>query len=298
VKVSDVLFSVVVVVLIISILCVWFYPSVQDFMAANSMWNGIKSFMAQSKAVNLDSLDELPFPAGGVVLVEIPYLEYSDEELSEMKRFVEDGGTMLLMDDYGYGNEVLAHLDQEVRFSNKLLLDPLFNYRDQVMPRITDLAPEVEDNGVKVIVLNYATTLTDVEESEIIAWSSAASFLDTDENGTWSEKEPKGPFPVAARFRSGKGTVDAIADPSIIIGGMIGRDDNYRFISCLTSYDDEQKEILFDSSHLPKAPLDISKTRLLITRESLSSPYILVGITAVIFVVVSRYSLRKGETIG
>ena len=59
----------------------------------------------------------------------------------------------------------------------------------------------------------------------------------------------------------------------------------------------KQKEILVDRSHLTKTPLDVSKTRLSKAREVMSSPPVLLGITAMIFVVVSRYTLKKGETI-
>jgi len=298
VRVSSVLFAVVVLVLVISLLCMWFYPSVEDFMASNRMWNGIRSFCSEFRGDNIDSLDDLPDLPEKAVLVVIPYLEYTDEELSKMKRFVDDGGTLLLMDDYGYGNSILAYLGVGVRFTNKPLLDPLFCYKNQSMPRITDFAPKVKESGIEIITLNHATTLTNTIESEAIAWSSNSSFLDINENRSWDEVEPKGPFAVAAEIQLGNGTLALISDPSTIINTMVGRDDNYDFVRYLTGHEGEQKEILVDRSHLTKAPLDVSKTRLISAREGLSNPYALLGITAMIFVVVSRYTLKKGETIG
>ncbi len=297
-RVSSILLAVVILILVISLLCIWFYPSVQDFMASNAMWNGIRNFVSEFSADSIDSLDDLPDLPEKAVLVAIPYLEYTDEELSKMKRFVDDGGTLLLMDDYGYGNSVLAYLGVSVRFTNKPLLDPLFCYKNQSMPRITDLASKVKESGIDVIMLNHATTLTNAVESQVIAWSSTSSFLDIDENGAWEQGEPKGPFAVAAEFRLGKGTLALVSDPSTIINTMVGRDDNYAFTKYLTSHNDEQENILIDRSHLTKTPLDVSKTRLLGAREALSSPYALLGITAMIFAVVSRYTLKKGETIG
>jgi len=267
-------------------------------MASNMMWNGIRSFCDKFGAESIDSLDDLPDLPEKAVLVAIPYVEYTDKELSKMKRFVDDGGTLLLMDDYGYGNTVLAYLGVGVRFTNEPLLDPLFCYKNGSMPRITDFAPMLKESGIEVILLNHATTLTNVTQSEAIAWSSSASFLDLNENGAWDGGEPKGPFVVAAEFRLGKGTLALVSDPSTIINTMVGRDDNYSFIRYLTRHKDEQKALLVDYSHLTKTPLDVSKTRLINTRELLSSPYALLGITAMIFVVVSRYSLNKGETIG
>ena len=189
-RVSSVLNAVVALILVISLLYLWFFPSIQDFMASNNMWNGIKNFYNEFGAGNIESLDELPDLPEETVLVAIPYLEYSNEELPKIRRFVNNGGTLLLLDDYGYGNSVLAHLGVPVRFTNKPLLDPLFCYKNQWLPKITDLAPNVKENGIDVIVLNHATTLTNVAEAEVIAWSSPTSFLDTDENESWDEAEP------------------------------------------------------------------------------------------------------------
>jgi hypothetical protein len=298
VRVSSVLFAVVALILVISLLCIWFYPSIEDFMASNTMWNGIRDFTQEFNADNIDSLSDLPEIPETVVLVSIPYLEYSNSELAAIKRFVEDGGTLLLMDDYGHGNAILAYLGLDVRFSNRPLLDPLFCYKNQGMPRITDFSPELREDGVAVLMLNNATALTNVADSAAIAWSSSASFLDTDESGARDEVEAAGPFVVAAEYRLGKGRLALVADPSIIINTMVGRDDNYAFITYLCRGQDGLKSVLIDRSHLTETPLDVSKSRLGQAREVMASPPALLGITAMIFVVVTRYTLKKGETIG
>ena len=297
-RVSSILFAVVVLISVISLLSIWFYPSVQDFMASNVMWNGINNFNSEFSTDSIDSLDELTIVSKQAVLVAIPYLEYSQEELSRIKRFVDDGGTLLLMDDYGYGNSILAYLGMSARFTNMPLLDPLFNYKNQSIPRITDFDSEVKESGIDIIMLNHATTLTNVTKSEAIAWSSSTSFLDINESNSWDKGEPKGPFAVSAEFQLGKGRVALVSDPSVVINAMVGRDDNYDFVRYLTRHKGEEKVILVDRSHLTKTPLDVSRTRLIGAREALSSPYALLGIIAVIFVVVSRYTLKKGETIG
>jgi hypothetical protein len=297
VKVSSALCGVVILITVISLLCIWFFPSAQDFMDSNTMWNGIRSFSDEFDAHSIESLDELPSLPERTTLVAIPYLSYSNKELAGLKRFVSDGGTLLLMDDYGQGNGVLAYLNLSVRFTNKPLLDPLFCYRNQNLPKIVDLAPKVNGSGIYAIVLNHATTLTDVEQVETIAWSSTTSFLDKNDNGTRDEDEPKGPFPVAAKARFGKGTVAIVADPSIIINSMVSRYDNYSLIRYLIT-DKDEEEILIDKSHLAKTSLDITKVRLADAREVLSTPYPMLGFVALLFVVVSKYTLKLGETSG
>ena len=296
-SVSSVLFAVVVLILVVSLLCIWFFPSIQDFMASNTMWNGINSFSREFGADVIESLEQLPSLPERHTLMAIPYLEYSNEELSRMKQFVDEGGTLILMDDYAYGNSVLAFLGVGVRFTNEPLLDPLFCHKNQWLPKVIDFAPEVDESGIGVIVLNHATSLTSLEQAEIIAWSSSTSFLDINENESWDEDEPKGPLPVAAEFRFGKGTVALISDPSIMINSMVGRDDNYSLIRYLTIHEGEETKVLIDSGHLPKTPLDISKTKLNSSREIIATPYPLLGIVALIFVAVSRYTLKTGGTI-
>ncbi|MBL7166991.1 MAG: DUF4350 domain-containing protein [Dehalococcoidales bacterium] len=296
-RTASLLLGVVVLVLVLSMLCVHFLPSTEDFMTHNDMWNGVKRFCDEFGAVTIDSLDDLPDTPAGVVLVLIPYIELDTEELAAVGRFVGGGGTLLLMDDYGYGNQVLSYLGLDVRFSNQPLFDPLFNMKNLQLPRITDFTPEVREAGIDVIVLNHATALLDVLEFDVIAWSSVSSFLDTDESETWEEPEPRGPFPVAAQFPIGDGEVVVVADPSIVINSIVGRDDNYAFIRCLTSRNGQQQSIFFTTSHLPMASLDVSKTRLDTFRPIIASPAGLLGTTALVFIVVSRYALKKGGTV-
>ena len=299
-RVFSVLFAVVALVLIISLLCIWFYPlaSVQEIMANDATWDGIRRFYDEFGASSIDSLDDLPDLPEKAILVTIPYFEYTTDEMSKIKQFVEDGGTLLFMDDYGYGNTVLAYFGVDIRFSHKPLLDPLYYYKNQRLPRIIDFAPEAKESGIDLIILNHATALTNVTRQEAIAWSSSSSFLDINENDSWERGEPKGPFAIAAEFRLGEGIVTITSDPSILINSMMDRNNNYSFIRYLTRHKDEGKNILIDSSHLTMAPLNASKKKLADARRILSSPYALLGIIAMLFVVVSRYTLRKGEIIG
>ena len=294
-KTTDMLIAVVVLVTIISVVCIWFYPSVQDFMAANTLWNGVRDFSHESGAQNIDSLDELPALPEEKTLLSIPTLAYSDEELIRIRDFVSHGGRLVLMDDYGYGNQVLEALGLDVRFTNIPLLDPLFCYKSPWLPKIMDFAPELGENGVEMVVLNHATCLQDVAESEVLAWSSGSSFLDFDESETRTRDEPRGPFPVAAKMKCGKGTVVLVSDPSILINSMARRGDNRSFAAYLVGPGVEEGEVLVDRSSLAKAQLDESKVGLVSLRRALSEPYPLLGLVVIVFAVASKYTLKKGE---
>ena len=295
---QDVLLATAVAVLVISAFCIVFYPRVQDFMVGNSLWNGLAGFSGEYKASCLDSATQLPRLPQGKVLLSIPYLSYTEEELTELKRFVTRGGRLILMDDYGQGNEVLEYLGLQMRFSGKPLLDPLFCYKNPRLPRITDFAPGVRKAGVKSVVFNHATILTNMGAGEVLAWSSDRSFLDLNGDEKWSPAEPKGPFPVAAKLKVGKGEFLLVSDPSILINSMIGKDNNRSFLEYLMGYNIEPGGLLVDRAHLEKTPLDESKLKLARAREIFSHPLPAMGLLALIFGGVARYLLwSKGGKI-
>ena len=160
---SSILMAVVAAILLVSLVCIWFYPSVQDLAAANEAWNGIRNTTNELQAEAVTSLDGLPDAAETTALITIPSQDYSDEDLSRLRQFVEGGGRLVLMDDYGYGNRLLAYMGLGVTFAGQPLLDPLFCYQNQQMPRATDFSPGLQEAGVSAITLNRATALSNVE---------------------------------------------------------------------------------------------------------------------------------------
>jgi hypothetical protein len=218
--------------------------------------------------------------------------------MARLQRFVEGGGRLVLMDDYGYGNRILTHMGVGITFSAQPLLDPLFCYQNQQMPRITDFSSQVQERGISVVTLDRATALSNVDASQVIAWSSPTSFLDLDNDGSWQEGEPEGPFPVAAEFRLGSGTVDVVSCPGMMINSLYQKDDNLLFLKYCAGYEAGTERILVDSSHLSTTPLDVSKIRLLYIQQRLSNPYAVLGILLLVFLTVSVYTLRKGEILG
>jgi len=298
---SRILIMVVLIMVMVSLLSVWFYPSMQDFMATNATWNGIKGFSSEFKAEIPESLGVIPGISGQAekkALIAIPMLDFSTEDLLIIRNFINDGGTLLLIDDYGYANTILSYLDIDIRFSKAPLLDPLFSYKNQNMPRITDFIPELKEAGINVLMFNNATALLNVLEPEAIAWSSKASFLDKDGNGILSPRDSRGPLAVATQVTLGKGKVIMVSDSSIIVNSMVGRDNNYDFIKYITSHNGESKQILIDGSHLAKAPLDKAKPILAAAKKALSNPYALIGLMAFVFIAVYRYTVWGGESVG
>lgn len=296
-KLSDLLLLTLVLVLAVSLASIWFYPSGQEFMAANTTWDGIRDYTEKSRSTQIDSLEDLPSTPEQSVLIAIPYLDYQPQDLDEIKQFVSDGGTLIVMDDFGFGNQLLESLDIDIRFDHRLLLDPLFCYKNQYLPLITDFSSGLKAYGINSLVFNHGSVLDKVAKEETLAWSSKASFLDENSNGVLDANEPQGPLAVAAVIKIDKGLVEVVADTSLIINSMIVKNDNQGFMAYLTGKRGPPEKLLIDRAHLSKSTLDESKIKTGSARELLSDPYVLVGITAVIFAIIARYTYKREKTV-
>jgi hypothetical protein len=298
VKTSRIMGLVIILVVFVSLAAIWFYPSIQEFMVSNAMWNGIKKFSTEFNVQNIDSIVTLPDSPQTDVLIAIPYTQYNAGELIQMKQFVENGGKLIMLDDFGYGNSFLVYAGIPARFNNILLLDPLFNYKNEYFPRITDFTADIANNGIKVVGFNHPASLSGVSQSQAMAWSSNMSFLDTNQNGNWDSGEPKGPFAVAASYSLGEGTIDLVSDPSLIMNSAAGSNNNNAFIQYLINSNRTPVNVLLDRAHLTKSPLDTSKIKLEKVRGIMSDPYTVLGIIALVFVIITWYMYQRGRLIG
>ena len=297
-KTSTILIITVVITVIVSAFCIWIMPSKQDFAESNVSWNGLREWRG---TVDIDdiALDALPALPGGHMLVVIPHAPYRESEILAIKNFISQGGTLVLLDDYGYGNTILGYIGLDARFSNKTMYDPLFCYKNPVIPRITNFSSAFEESGIRSIVLNHATSLTGIAYGNVLAWSSGDSFLDNNDNSQNDAGDSKGPFPIAAQLMYGKGTIILFSDPSIMINSMLGIEDNSAMVKYLMQYSAERPApVLFDYDHLEQDTIDKSKAGLLTVRELMSTPYPLLSIVAIIFVLAYHYGFKKGELFG
>jgi hypothetical protein len=295
-KIWHALFITIIITVIVSLLCVSFFPSVKAFMQYNTTWDGIRYSLnnLDATAVNF-SRNNVPTGVGKVLIC-VPYLSYSDDDLARLKTFVNSGGTLMVMDDFGYGNTIMAYLNIDCRFAGVPLLDPFYCYKNQWFPEITNFSSAVSKD-IKVVVLNHATALLNSGSSQVIAWSSASSFLDQNGNGAFDNGDLQGPLPVAVKISLGTGFVILVSDPSILLNSMLIKDDNLSFIKTLTGVD-TGSSILIDTSHLTQDPMNIAKTKLMNIKVVLAQPYALISILCLLFVIASIYFLKIGGPLG
>ena len=274
--------AAVLVAVMLAVL-IWFYPSNSDFRSENSSWNGARDFTEDLQALPLSSLDALPATSQGTTLIVIPYIKFTPTDLERLENYVSSGGKLVVLDDYGFGNDILEQLGLEVRFTGNQLMDPLFDYKNKNLPRIINFAPDTATSEVKNLVFNHASSLENVPQNHVIAWSSYFSFLDENQDGEWGEGEPKGHLPVIANFKIDKGELVLIADPSILISSMLEIEDNQRFLENIV-----QGQIFLDQSHLPEVPLDEAKVVLKVSRDSLAT----IGATSGLMLLILALALK------
>lgn len=273
VKALNLVAVVLAIVLFVSWLSVAFYPSLHDFMDANPFWNGLQEFNSRFGAESVADLAGVGRVAEGDVLVVIPYLPYQPGELETIAGFVVGGGTLLLMDDYGYGNQVLERLGLDMRFDGDPLLDPYLTYRNQRLPLAADLAEWLKLNGVEQVAMDGASSLDVSGPYQVLARSSDTSFVDRDGSEVWEEGEPEGPFVVAAQASVGRGRVVAVSDPSIAINSMLDRGDNLRFLEQVIGPLGQGGRVYVDTSHLSTSLLDRAKFAWDTARQRMGEPY-------------------------
>ncbi len=259
-----------IALVIVLAVVVWFTPTNEDFRADNPFWNGTKNLSSSSPVVFLESLSNLPSSPNGSTLIFIPYLPSNPSELEALNSFVAQGGTLILADDYGYGNRVLGYLELKARFSGQPLLDPLVNYKNKWFPRISRFKPSSVTDNIDTIVFNHATCLTDVEATDVLALSSSFSFLDLNGNQEWEEDEPTGPLPVISQHKLGSGRIILVSDPSLFINGMERLESNYNFIQNIAAL--TTSNLLIDQSHLPPSNLHQTKSLLTYIHGYLTTP--------------------------
>ena len=282
------------------IIVVWLYPSSNDFSAENPSWNGAAEFTDSFVTSSLRSYADLPENPEDTVLVLIPYIEFTDSDLALLSSYINDGGTLVLADDYGYGNTVLEYLQINASFNGEPLLDPVFNYKNSFFPRVTDFASSTLTENLDSIVLNHATGMTIGDGVEIIAQSSATSFIDLNDDQLYDQEEPLGPLPVAAQADFNDGMVIMLSDPSIIINCMQDMDDNLTFITNIMQIKGADSDIMIDESHLPSANLDEAKSILTSMRDALATPAgtIAVVTAIVVLILLPIWLRRKGGNHG
>ncbi len=235
------------------LLLIRFFPPNEDFNLDNPFWNGLTSFREETGAFSLGQISDLslvPSSSGTVLFVIGPWGAYDTEEISAISNYLEGAGTLILADDFGSGNSILKGLGVQSRFSDHLVVDPLFRGKSSLLAKTVDTAGPLAD--IKSLMFNYPTSLqVNDYEGEIVARSSSFSFFDDNLNGKREESEDEGPFAMIARIPYEEGEIYLISDSSLFINSMLDEAENREFLQTIM----QGKKLFVDISHYPVGTL-------------------------------------------
>ena len=171
------------------------------------------------------------------ILIIGPRTTFSTKEASYIESFLNNGGMLLLADDFGTANDLLAKINSSSRFSNDLLLDLSFE-KKACFVTVFDFLNHSHPLSLNVshIMLNYPTSIKPGDNTTVIAVSTEMSWLDTNVNGKEDTYETSGPFPILVVEKYGKGEIVLFSGPSVLINSMEDQLDNKQFRENLINY--------------------------------------------------------------
>ena len=273
-------------------------PSTDNYNPENPFWNGLKNLKNITNATQITSttqLKQIIDPKHTAILILGPEKPFTPQETQTIKEILEKGATILVADDFGQANTLLKQLQIQCKFTQHLLVDPVFYYKNRKLPKIFHIKNTTWTKNVEELTLNYATTLNITStEIEILANSSEYSYIDINMNDQWDQGEPKGSQPILAQTRIGKGNLILLSDPSIFINSMINKSDNTQLLKNIA----KGKTVYLDLSHYKTTPHTKLKTAIQTTLNFIYVPeakYTLVAATTIITLYATRKTKEKTE---
>ncbi|GEM_PF-2109609 len=190
------------------------YPPSDDFHYANPSWNGYSKiyeyFKARRAGVDISRKEILENP-GKYALLLVPMRKPDEAYLSFLEDFLERGGLVLILDDHGYGNDILYSLNLKASFIHEgVVYDPVFFYK---RPELAKISFRLGDRDFS-LQLNYASTIQP-DGCRVIASTSRFAFFDKNLDGSWEFGEAEGPLAVVVECSVGSGKVVLISDPDV-----------------------------------------------------------------------------------
>jgi len=238
-------------------------PINDPYSTANPQWNGTSTLLTLGfKPVKTDLLGAVSTPNHpSVVFILGPSLPFTPAEAGGLRGYLRDGGIVVLADNLGTGNQLLALLGLPVRFDGRLLLDTLFYTTQPTFPTVVDFfTPSTLTTGVGELALNYATVLniTDTRTVTTLATSTPFSFLDTKRDGKLDAGDPTGPLPVLATVAVGKGSAIIFSSPASFTNSMLNMTDNSLLLQNIMKTA-PPGNVLLDETHLTPSPFTATK---------------------------------------
>ncbi|NJE11139.1 DUF4350 domain-containing protein [Thermococcus sp. MAR1] len=232
---------VVGVGLLVMPLSVPVFKSDAAYSVLNTNWNGLSSFGKLLYSTGEITPLLAPYDSSGLenfkgtLVVVGPNLDFSGGEIDSLRRFLENGNTLLLADDFGTGNQVLEGLGLRVRFSKVPLISLTYS-KNSDFPLTVDIRDAELAGGVMRLVMSRPSAVLNAGNSTVLVYSSNASMLGKE----------YGAFPLVVEVPYGKGRIILVSDPDIFTNSLFR--ENEAFLRNLVSSLPE-KTFYIDEAH-------------------------------------------------
>ena len=281
-------------------------PISEPYYPLNDGWNGCSQIYEMTPGPELLYSYQTPLPNHTALITIIgPTIPFLSSETAELRSFLQNGGTVLLADDFGTGNGLLQSLNVSARFSGQALADLYFYSRTPSFPLVSDFVPDPLTSNVTALILDHPTYIEILNPAlvKVVALSSPFSFVDLHNNDTLSPNENTQAYPVIATTHIGGGLLVLVANSNMFDNELINLFNNQLFFRNLLRI--ASGTTVFDLAHLRSAPLtnpritfrkelDTSLTLLYSTVVQGSVVAALILVFAGIFLVMDRRRKTRG----
>jgi len=228
------------------------------FGAYNPEWEGTSSLRQEATDVGAEPVVATNTteygrvnPNESVAIILSPDSAYSGEDVARVQQFVQEGGTLVVAEDFGeQTNRLLSLLNARARVDGRLLRDEQRHYRSPEFPVAPDITPHTLTGSMEQLTLNHGTAVQP-NGARVLVNSSSLSYLDTNRNGMLNGGEQLDSYAVVTVETIGQGRVIVVSDPSIFINAMLERPGNRQFARALLS---GHETVLLDYSHGGEVP--------------------------------------------
>jgi hypothetical protein len=289
-----ILFSTITATITIAIASITLPPT-DDFEKSNPYWNGLKILSETINASFIDVTTQQLNPETTVLFIIGPSENITQQRIEYWKKYTENGGTLVIMDETGIINNALSNFNINIRINGHPLLDPVFYYNSWKLPKITDITKTSITKNITTIATNLpsALNITTTHNIKILAKSSPFSFLDLKGNYEPSPENPTGPFPIAAETNYGKGQIIIFSDSDLFINSIITLANNTQLLKNIA----QNKKAIIDTGVWKKSTQTTFRNTILTIYNIASTPEIKYTITILtittIYILINKQKPQK-----
>jgi hypothetical protein len=186
----------------------------EEYSRYNIGWNGTSNLAGETVR------DFADLDPGATLLILAPEGEFSTEEVADLRAFLDSGGRVLIADEEGGANQLLADLGSTIRVrpGNLASLDRSYADPGLFLGHVVGNASHVA--GVKTVLLNHPAA---VEGGEPLIETSVLTWDDLDGDGRVSGSETFARRVVSAY----EGNLTVLGDPSLFINAMLAENPTF-----------------------------------------------------------------------